>query len=216
MLLVCEDTLERAGMNALLGGRPGIRIVGETSSLADLPRVAIDCNPDVIVDIEHSIDGQAIDSASKIVRYVNSVTSSRIIILASTPGEFAIELMRSGSCAVLDKQISSDELVAAIRMAAVGYMPVKDNIMISLARAAIRLQGSGKGAADHLGMLTKQERRVMTLIIQGLSNPEIATDLTLAESTVKSHVQSILKKLRLRDRAQIIIYAYEGGLIGRL
>ncbi|MBO0837753.1 MAG: response regulator transcription factor [Actinobacteria bacterium] len=150
------------------------------------------------------------------IRYVNTAASARMIILTSAAGEYAIDLMRSGNCAILDKKISSEELVAAIRIAVAGYMPVKEKLMVNLARATIRLQGAGNGAGEHLRTLTRQERRVLVLIIQGLSNPEIAADLTLAESTVKSHVQAILKKLGLRDRAQIIIYAYEGGLVYRL
>lgn len=214
VLVVCEDTLERAGLKALLSGRPGMRVVGESDSLADLPRLAAELEPDVVVDIERSLDIRTADSMTRTIKLVNNVFPVRMIILASVIGDFAISLMRSGSCAVLDKKISSEELVAAIRMAAAGYMPVKENLMVRLARAAIRLRGSGDGAG-HLGMLTRQERRVLLLVTQGLSNPEIAADLTVAESTVKSHVQNILKKLGLRDRAQVIIYAYEGGLVYR-
>lgn len=216
VLVVCEDTLELAGLRALLSGRPGIEIVGEADSLADIPQLAAELNPDVIVDIERSFDARTVDSTAKMIRHVNSVMSARMIILTSAPGEFEIDLMRSGSCAILDKKISSEELIAAIRVAAAGYMPVKEKLMVDLARATIRLQGSGNGAAGQLSTLTAQERKVLTLIIQGLSNPEIAAALTLAESTVKSHVQGILKKFGLRDRAQVIIYAYEGGLAYRL
>jgi DNA-binding NarL/FixJ family response regulator len=192
-----------------------MKVVGEAGSLADLPRLAAELEPDVVVDIERSLDTRTADSMARTIRLVNNVSPVRMIILASVIGDFAINLMRSGSCAVLDKKISSEELVAAIRMAAAGYMPVKENLMVRLARAAIRLRVSGDGAAGHLGMLTRQERRVLLLVTQGLSNPEIAADLTVAESTVKSHVQNILKKLGLRDRAQVIIYAYEGGLVYR-
>lgn len=216
IVLVGEDTLERAGLNALLGGRSGMKIVGEALSLADLPRLAAELNPDVILDVENSLDSRTVGSAVKIIRYVRSLAPAPVIILASAPGEFAMELMRNGGCAVLDKKIGYEELVAAIRMAAAGYIPVKEKLMVSLARAAIRLQGSGNSAAEHIGMLTRQERKVLMLIIQGLSNSEIAADLTLAESTVKSHVQAILKKLGLRDRVHIVIYAYEGGLVYRL
>lgn len=216
IVLVCEDTLERAGLNALLGGRSGMKIVGEAFSLADLPQLAVELNPDIILDVEYSLDSRTVDSAAKMIRYIGSVTSSRFIILTSSPGEFGIELMRSGNCALLDKKIGYEELVAAIRMAVAGYIPVKEKLMVSLARAAIRLEEPEGAAAGNLDLLTRQERKVLMLIIQGLSNPEIAADLTLAESTVKSHVQGILKKLGLRDRVHIIIYAYERGLIGRL
>jgi DNA-binding NarL/FixJ family response regulator len=193
-----------------------MKIVGEAFSLADLPQLAVELNPDIILDVEYSLDSRTVDSAAKMIRYIGSVTSSRFIILTSSPGEFGIELMRSGNCALLDKKIGYEELVAAIRMAVAGYIPVKEKLMVSLARAAIRLEEPEGAAAGNLDLLTRQERKVLMLIIQGLSNPEIAADLTLAESTVKSHVQGILKKLGLRDRVHIIIYAYERGLIGRL
>lgn len=217
VLLVCEDTLERAGLKALLGGSPDIKVVGEAFSLAGLPQLVVKLNPDVILDIERSLDARTVDSVTRVIRYVNSVTSARMIILAvAAPGELAIDLMRGGRCAVLDKMISSEELIAAIRIAVAGYLPVKEKLMVNLARATTRAQGSRNGADEHLRALTRQQRRVLTLIIQGLSNPEIAAELTLAESTVKSHVQRILKTLGLRDRAHIIIYAYEEGLIHRL
>lgn len=215
VLLVCEDTLERAGLKALLGDRPGVDVIGEAGGLADVPEMSAEIGPDVIVDIEHSIDTHAAEPTARMIKRVSATSPARMLILASASRDFAIDVMRSGSCTVIDRKISSDELVAAIRMAAAGYMPVRENLMVSLARAAIRLQGTSDAAAENLARLTKQERRVLIQLIQGQSNPEIASDLTVAESTVKSHVQNILKKLSLRDRAQIIIYAYEGGLIDR-
>lgn len=213
VLLVCEDTLERAGLRALLGGRPDMKIMGEAGGLAELPQLAIDLDPDIIVDVERSLDARTADRAAKAISRVNSATTARMVILTSTLNEFAVDLLRSGDCAILDTKIGSDELVAAIRLTAAGYVPVKEKLVVDLARAAVRLKGAGGGALGHLKALTPQERRVMMLVSQGLSNPEIAAGLTLAESTVKSHVQGILRKLGLRDRAQIIIYAYEGGLV---
>lgn len=216
LLLVCDDTLERAGLKALLGDKPGIRIGGEASSFAELPRLVVDLNPDVIVFIQRSPGECGADIMADTINYASSVASARTIILASAPSELSINLLRSGSCAVLDRKIGSEELVAAIRMAAAGYLPVREKLVADLARATIRLQGAGDGAAEGIGTLTRQERRVLMLVTQGLSNQEIAESLVLAESTVKSHVQGILKKLGLRDRAQIIIYAYESGLVFRV
>lgn len=215
VLVVCEDTLERAGLKALLGGRSDIRIIGEASTLADVPQLAADLHPDVIVDVERFLHAGTAGSAARAIGALNGGAQARVIILASALNEFAIDLMRGGKCVILDKNISSEELIAAIRVTVAGYIPVKEKLMIDLARATVRLQGSSSDAAGRLNSLTRQERRVMTLIIQGMSNPEIAANLSLAESTVKSHVQGILKKLGLRDRTQIIIYAYEGGLICR-
>lgn len=216
VVVVSEDSIGRAGLKALLGGRPGITIVGEALSLAELPRLIVEREPDVIVDIEYPLNVRTVDSTARMIKYVNSVTSARMIILTSAPGEVEIDLMYGGKCTILDKKISSEDLIAAIRISVAGYMPVNEKVMANLVRATVRLRGSGNGAAEHLRTLTRQERRVLMLITQGLSNHEIAVDLALAESTVKSHVQGILKKLGLRDRAQIIIYAYEGGLVGRL
>jgi DNA-binding NarL/FixJ family response regulator len=203
-------------MRALFGGVPDMKIAREASGREDLPQLIAEVDPDVVLDIERSLDARTADSMTRIVKYVNDATSARMVVLVSTLDESAINLMRGGGCAILDKKINAEELIAAVRIALAGYMPVKEKLLVTLAKAAIRLPEPESGTAEYLSTLTRQERRVLRLVIQGLSNAEIAADLALAESTVKSHVQGVLKKLGLRGRSHIIIYAYEKGLIHRL
>ncbi|MER5769260.1 response regulator transcription factor [Streptomyces sp. NPDC001985] len=138
-----------------------------------------------------------------------------LIFLATFPGDQLVNLLRIGRCTVLDRRISPTELIAAIRVTIAGYTPVKDEVVGNLARASVSLKGSSHSGKDHLLSLTRRERNVFELMVQGLSNPEIAAWLKIAESTVKSHVQGILGKLEVRDRVQAVIYAYEAGIVRR-
>ncbi|MDT9701776.1 response regulator transcription factor [Streptomyces sp. P17] len=214
ILLVCEDQLECAGLVALLSKDRGISIVGDTSSVAVAQRLTSSLKPDVILCSERVLSHQTIELAEKITERSEEAKPVHFIVLLSSLDDQGIELLRIDRCIVLDRRMSSAELIAAIRVTAAGYLPVRSDLAGNLARASVSLKGASAAAGERVRNLTNRERRVFELMIQGLSNPEIAADLKVAESTVKSHVQGILNKLDLRDRIQAVIYAYEAGLVG--
>ncbi|MFE1943787.1 response regulator transcription factor [Streptomyces massasporeus] len=158
---------------------------------------------------------QTISLAERLAAQSEESNPIHLIVLLPSLDDQDIELLRIDRCIVLDRHMSSAELVAAIRVTAAGYLPVRSDLAGSLARASVSLKGASGAAGKQVLNLTKRERRVFELMIQGLSNPEIAAALNVAESTVKSHVQGILNKLDLRDRIQAVIYAYEAGLVPR-
>ncbi|MEV7864296.1 response regulator transcription factor [Streptomyces hirsutus] len=200
-------------MIALLGNDRGISIVGDTPSVATAQRMTSSLRPNIILRSEHSLSQQTIELAEKLAEQSKESNPIHLIVLLSSLNDLDIELLRIDRCIVLDRHMSSAELVAAIRVTAAGYLPVRSDLAGSLARASVRLKGVSGAVGQQVLNLTKRERRVFELMIQGLSNPEIAAALNVAESTVKSHVQGILNKLDLRDRIQAVIYAYEAGLV---
>jgi DNA-binding NarL/FixJ family response regulator len=215
ILLVCEDQIECAGMVALLSNDRGISIVGDASSAAAAQRMISALNPDVVLCSERVLSHKTVELAEVIAARPKDAKSIYLILLLPSLDEEDIELLRIDRCIVLDRRLNSAELVAAIRVTAAGYLPVRSDLAGNLARASVSLKGASGTAGQQVKNLTKRERRVFELMIQGLSNPEIAADLKVAESTVKSHVQGILTKLNLRDRIQAVIYAYEAGLVRR-
>lgn len=215
VFLVCEDQLECAGLIALLNNDRGISIVGDTPSAATAQRMTSTLRPNVVLRSERALSHQTIELAEKIAEQSNESNPIHLIVLLPSLNDPDIELLRIDRCIVLDRHMSSAELVAAIRVTAAGYLPVRSDLAGNLARASVSLKGASGIAGKQVLNLTKRERRVFELMIQGLSNPEIAAALNVAESTVKSHVQGILNKLDLRDRIQAVIYAYEAGLVQR-
>lgn len=215
ILLICEDQLECAGLIALLSNDRGISIVGDAPSAAAAQRLISTLKPDVVLCSERALSHQSIELAEKLAEQSKDAKPIHLIVLLPSVDNKEIELLRIDRCIVLDRRMTSAELVAAIRVTAAGYLPVRSDLAGNLARASVNLKGASGTAGEQVRNLTKRERRVFELMIQGLSNPEIAADLNVAESTVKSHVQGILNKLNLRDRIQAVIYAYEAGLVRR-
>ncbi|GAA2266290.1 response regulator transcription factor [Streptomyces amakusaensis] len=215
VLLVCENELERAGLSAILNNDREISVIGEVSALSEAPRSAEQFRPDIILCSYHEFSAHTLKIAEQVAVQSRSGIPIYMIFLATFPGDQVINLLRIGRCTVLDRRISPAELIAAIRVSIAGYTPVKDDVVGNLARASVALKGSNHSSREHLLSLTRRERNVFELMVQGLSNPEIAAWLKVAESTVKSHVQGILSKLDVRDRVQAVIYAYEAGIVSR-
>ncbi|MEU9609266.1 response regulator transcription factor [Streptomyces sp. NPDC048057] len=215
VLLISEDQLERAGLHAVLGRDPGIVIVGDVDSPGEAQRVASLCKPDVILCSERMVSRETLVLAERLAAQSNDARPVHLIVLVPSPDDQAISLLRIGRCTLLGRGVSPTDLIAAIRVTAAGYMPIRTDVARSLAAASVSLKGASQETLEQVRSLTKRERRVFELMIQGLSNPEIATGLGVAESTVKSHVQNILGKLDLRDRVQAVIFAYEAGIVRR-
>jgi DNA-binding NarL/FixJ family response regulator len=138
---------------------------------------------------------------------------ARVLILTTFDlDEVVFQALRAGASGFLLKDRPPEELVAAVRVVAVGEALIAPSVTRRLIRE-FASRPDGNRTAPELSELTDREREVLQLIARGRSNTEIAGDLFLAETTVKTHVGHVLQKLRLRDRAQAVVVAYESGLV---
>jgi DNA-binding NarL/FixJ family response regulator len=200
----------RAGLEAVLSSDEGIEVVGE----AGTGRVAIEearlRKPDVVLMDVRMPDLDGISATRELLAV--SPEAKVAILTTFERDDYIFGALNAGASGFLLKRTKPEELIAAIRTIAGG-----DSLLApSVTRRVIeRMAGqvvADPSAAERLGELTAREREVLELIARGLSNAEIAAALVIEESTVKTHVKRILMKLRLRDRVQAVIFAYESGL----
>ncbi|BAL93175.1 putative two-component system response regulator [Actinoplanes missouriensis 431] len=210
LLLVDDQELLREGMAMVLGQAPGLRIVGEAGDGRAGALLARDLRPDVVLmDVRMPImDG--IEATRDIVTHC---PGTRVLILTTFDlDEYAFNGLRAGASGFLLKDAPSAELVAAVRTVAGGEAVVSPRITRTLLDhyQGARTPAAGTTLVDDL---TAREREVLVAIGRGLSNPEIAGELFLSESTVKTHVGRVLAKLGVRDRVHAVIWAHTHGLV---
>ncbi|MGO9975428.1 MAG: response regulator [Solirubrobacteraceae bacterium] len=209
VLLVDDDDLMRAGLRAVLSSDETIEVVGEAHN----GRYAIDrvtaLRPDlVLMDVRMpDLDGIA---ATKLI--VATDPEVKVVILTTfEEDDYIFGALAAGASGFLLKRTRAEELLAAVHTIAAGDFLLSPSVTRTvIERVAHEPRHS---ASTTLGELTPRERDVLDLIARGLSNHEIADELVIEESTVKTHVKRILMKLDLRDRIHAVIFAYENGLI---
>ena len=210
LLVVDDHTLFRRGMVALLSADPGLRVAGEAGDAGQAVRAAQALQPDVIL-LDNHLPGATGIQAIPGLR--DAAPAARILML--TVSEDAQDLqaaLRAGAHGYLLKTMEGDELVSAIRAAAGGRPVISADMTGKLVSA---LQGGEAAAAapadDPVAQLSPREREVLERIAQGASNKEIARTLDIAETTVKIHVQHILRKLGLSSRVQAAVALREAA-----
>lgn len=214
VMLVDDQELLRMGFRLVLDSQEDLEVVAEASDGRQAVDLARDLRPDIILmDVRMpEVDGVA---ATRTI--IESGSASRIIILTTFDlDEYAYAALRAGASGFLLKDSAPADLLSAIRAVASGDAVVAPSTTKRLLEAvAPRLPDPRSSAANDpaLATLTPREREVMVAVARGLSNGEIAETLVLAEATVKTHVGRILAKLELRDRVQIVVFAYEHGLV---
>lgn len=211
LLLVDDQDLIRAGMAMVLNATPGLRVVGEATNGGDAVARAAELRPEVILmDVRMpGLDG--IEATRLITR---DSPETRVIILTTFDlDEYAFGGLNAGASGFLLKDAPPADLVQAIRTVAGGEAIVSPRItqkMLELYRGRLPATTVAPAAATPL---SDREQEVLVAMGRGLSNTEIAAELFLSESTVKTHVGRVLAKLELRDRVQAVIYAYKHGLV---
>jgi DNA-binding NarL/FixJ family response regulator len=213
-IVVADDhEVVRTGFAALLDTQHDFTVVGTAADGADAVRVCREQRPDVVLmDVRMpAMDG--IEATRQIADPAGEVP--RILILTTFDlDEYVYDALRAGASGFLLKDVTAERLFDAVRIVAAGEALLAPAVTRRLISEFARMRPSPRGKVGHaLDSLTTRETEVLKLIAEGLSNPEIAGRLVVAEETVKTHVSRILAKLGLRDRTQAVVTAYESGLV---
>lgn len=210
--VVDDQALVRAGFVALLDAEDDIEVVGEAADGEDALRLARRTRPDVVLmDIRMpGLDGIA---ATKHIAADPALGSVHVVILTTFElDEYVFEGLRAGAAGFLVKDTDASELIRAIRVVAAGDALLSPAVTRRLiAEFATRSRAIRRAPA--LDTLTAREREVVTLVAEGLSNEEIADKLYMSISTAKTHATRAMTKLGARDRSQLVVFAYESGLV---
>ncbi|GAA1149280.1 response regulator [Nesterenkonia lutea] len=212
VLIVDDQSMIRAGFAALLDAQTGITVTGTASDGEGIDDVVRSTTPDVVLMDIRMPKVNGLEATREILRMEG--TPPRILMLTTFDAdEYVFDALRAGASGFLLKDAAPEELIQAVRVVAEGDALLSPKITRTLiADYAARPTGSPK-QSRLLSEITDREQEVMTAVARGRSNAEIAADLHLAEQTVKTHVSRILTKLALRDRTQMVVYAYECGLV---
>ncbi|BDM67838.1 DNA-binding response regulator [Streptomyces nigrescens] len=219
VLLADDQALLRSAFRVLVDSEPDMRVVGEASDGAQAYELTKAERPDVVLmDIRMpGVDGLA---ATRMISEDPDLTDVRVVILTTFEvDDYVVQSLRNGASGFLGKGAEPDEMLGAIRIAAGGEALLSPAATKGLI-AKFLAQGSGPGddgpdgaGAERLATLTGREREVLVLVAGGLSNDEIGEQLAVSPLTVKTHVNRAMAKLGARDRAQLVVIAYESGLV---
>jgi DNA-binding NarL/FixJ family response regulator len=211
VLIADDQALVRGGFRLILEAQHDIQVVGEAQDGEDALAQARGLRPDVVL---MDIRMPKLDGLEATRRLLSGDGESRVLVLTTLDAdEYVYEAMKAGASGFLLKDVRPEQLADAVRVVASGDALLAPVITRRLIEDFVRRPPPGSGPPLELAELSQRELEVLKLIAQGLSNAEIAASLFLSEATVKTHVTHILGKLRLRDRVQAVVLAYECGLV---
>jgi DNA-binding NarL/FixJ family response regulator len=215
VLLADDQALVRAGFRALLNAEPDIRVVAEAADGLEAVKQAQQTHPDVVLmDIRMpGVDGL---EATKRIAADPTLAATKVVILTTFElDEYVFEALRGGASGFLVKDTEPVELLRGVRAVAAGDALLSPSVTRRVIGEFAGKGGAGRPVAPpaQIDPLTDREREVLVLVAEGLSNDEIAARLVISPATAKTHVSRTMIKLGARDRAQLVVYAYEAGLI---
>lgn len=213
VLLVDDERLVRSGFRALLDAEDGIEVVGEATDGAQAVEQARTFRPDVVLmDIRMpKMDGIL---ATKQIATTPGLQHVRILILTTYDTDaYVFEGLQAGASGFLLKDAGPAELLHGIRVVAAGDSLLAPRITRRLISQFTARRTAGRVAEERLAVLTGREREVVALVGQGMSNDEIGAELFLSPATARTHVSRAMVKLAARDRAQLVVIAYQTGLV---
>jgi DNA-binding NarL/FixJ family response regulator len=212
VLIADDQQLIRTGFRLILGTEPDIEVVGEARTGAEAVALALELRPDVVLMDIRMPDLDGIEATRRILAESSEPKPSVLILTTFDLDEYVYDALCAGASGFLLKDAPEHLLTSGIRTVGQGDALLSPSITRRLI-AQFATTRAGRRPADRLNELTPRELEVLRCLATGLSNSEIADTLTVSETTVKTHVTRILMKLRLRDRVQAVVYAYETGLV---
>jgi len=212
VLLADDQALVRAGFRALLDAQDDIEVTGEAADGDEAVQLAARLRPElVLMDIR--MPGRSGLDATRAITADPRLTGVRVLVLTTFDlDEYVFDALRAGASGFLVKDTEPVDLLAAIRAVARGEALLSPGITRRLIEE-FAARAKEPAADKRLDPLTPREREILTLVGEGLSNDEIAERLVVSPHTAKTHVSRTMSKLRARDRAQLVIHAYETGLV---
>ena len=214
VLLADDQPLLRAGFRVLIDSAPDIEVVGEAATGHEAVELARHTRADVVLmDIRMpDLDGLA---ATRLISQDEDLAGVRVLILTTFEiDEYVFQALRFGASGFLGKSAEPAELLAAIRTVNRGDALLSPAATRSLIARFLAQPDSLAAGPQALAVLTDREREVLALVANGLTNDEIARHLVLSPATAKTHVNRAMIKLGARDRAQLVVIAYQSGLVG--
>ncbi|HEX7350345.1 response regulator transcription factor [Brachybacterium sp.] len=212
VLIVDDQSMIRGGFEALLNAQEGIEVVGTASDGKGIVDVVRELGPDVVLmDIRMPHVGGL--EATRLVLEMPGSPPKIIMLTTFDADEYVFAALRAGASGFLLKDSTPQELVHAVRVVAGGESLLAPRVTRALIADFVARPERAAEADASLEVLTERELDVLRLVARGLANREIAAELVMAEQTVKTHVSRVLGKLLLRDRTQLVVAAYESGLV---
>jgi DNA-binding NarL/FixJ family response regulator len=209
VLVAHGQALVRAGMSGLLEAGQSISVIGEASDGDEAIVLARRLEPHVVL-----MDATLPDLDVEAIRQISALAGVQVMMLtASESDECVLQSLRAGVTAFLLQDAEPAELVRAVRLVARGESLLSPSLTRRLIVELVSRPEVPQPSADELEELTKREREVMALVALGLNNDEIAEHLVVSPATAKTHVSRAMVKLHARDRAQLVVFAYEAGLV---
>ena len=213
VLLVDDQALIRAGFRMILEAEEGIEVVGECADGAQAIDSVKRLRPDVVLMDIRMPEMDGIEATRRIVQADGDGPVKVLMLTTFDLDEYVYDALRAGASGFLLKDVPADQLVAGIHVVAQGQALLAPSVTRRLIHEFSRSAPSREEAPAGLAELTPRELEVFKLLARGMSNAEIADELVVSDTTVKTHVARILMKLEVRDRVQAVVLAYESGLI---
>jgi DNA-binding NarL/FixJ family response regulator len=210
VLLVDDDDLMRAGLRSVLSSDETIEVVGEAGDGRGAVQRVGELRPDIVL---MDVRMPNLDGISATREVLAAQPEAKVVILTTfEEDDYIFGALSAGASGFLLKRTSPEGLIAALHTVAAGDSLLSPSVTRRVVERMAKQPALNTSSSERLDELTPRERDVLKLLARGLSNSEIATAFVIEESTVKTHVKRILMKLRLRDRVQAVIFAYESGL----
>ncbi|MCU6481722.1 response regulator [Arthrobacter sp. A2-55] len=212
ILIADDQTLIRAGFRALLNAEPDMEITGEAGTGEETVRLARQLRPDVILMDIRMPGGDGLAASAAILADPLLAGTHIIILTTFELDDYIVEAVRVGAAGFLVKDTEPEELIRAVRVVHDGDALLSPSVTRRLMAAMARVSREPVPVPE-LGLITGREREVLALVGEGLNNAEIAARLFITPLTAKTHVSRIMIKLDARDRVQLVVIAYESGLV---